>query len=102
MAKMNNEKLVQALGQADTEYQNGVIDNLRTLGGERGNAVVRFGLTGQGQTPNYQIEVMMDDGKAYAHTFNGKNHEPHTTDSFNKNNISKGFSLKELLRIFGR
>jgi len=99
---MTEEKLVQALGNTDKAYQSGVIENLRTLGGDRGDVVVRFGITGVGQTPHYQIEVMMDDGKAYARTFNGKNHAPCTgAQTFNKGNISKRrFSLKEMILIF--
>jgi len=99
MAKMTEKEIIQALGNTDKAYQIGVIENLRTLGGDRGDVVVRFGLTGVGQTPHYQIEVMMDDG---AHTFNGKNHAPCTgAQTFNKGNISKRrFSLKEMIRIF--
>ncbi len=95
MTNMNEDQLVQAIQNADNAYQDGVIQNLRELEAEGGKAAVRFGLTGEGQTPNYQIEV--------TYTFKGVNHESHERQAFKEGNITeRKFSLEELNRIFGR
>lgn len=52
------------------------------------NVVVRFGTTGKGVSPHYQIEVM-DDTK---HCINGLNHQTFVEtpeDQFDRNNLSE-------------
>ena len=59
---------------------------------------VRFGLTGSGQTPNYQVEV---EGRPRA-LFSGRSHKDWTraVDVFEPHNISEPFAYADLYAAF--
>lgn len=83
-------------------YFRGVLGNFGDLGfGPRSNrdACVRFGATGTGHAPNYQIEGD-DHSKA---CFHGPSHKPFDEEEFNNSNISEErFSYKEVQNMLAQ
>lgn len=83
-------------------YFKGVLGSFVKLGlGPKSdsNAYVRFGATGTGHAPNYQIEGD-DHSKA---CFHGPSHKPFNEEEFNNSNISEErFSYKEVQNMLAQ
>lgn len=70
-----------------------VIDNMRNFE----EAKVRFGETGQGIQPNYQVTFP----NGIVRTFRGSSHKPFSqAEEFNLDNLSEAFSLEDIKNIF--
>ena len=69
----------KSLSTLDLIFLRTVRDNMREDG-----SVVRFGVTGEGIKPNYQINFM----NGVIQTRNGLSHDHHKTDEFDPANIS--------------
>lgn len=88
---------------SDASYFRAVMRNMVNLGfGPRSNGAghVRFGRTGIGHAPNYQIEG--DDGSK--HVFNGLGHKEasHIEDEFADDRLSERFSYDQVQGMLAR
>ena len=98
MPNMTERMLIEALPNTKDAYKIGVLNNLLYL--ETGGvfAVVRFGITGTGKRPHYQIDV-----NEVMHTFRGDNHNAFGIPSFDEKDITdRRFTREELRQLFGR
>ncbi len=68
----------------------------------RHDARVRFGITGNGIQPNYQIEYQPEGGKpARTLAFRGSTHKPYgINEPFNEERISDAFAYWEIERAY--
>lgn len=88
-----NESNLPNLGRV---FLRKVLDNMRP---EISNSTVRFGQTGQGIRPNYQ--VTFENGVTRA--LNGSSHEAFDgADEFNSENVSGGFSFATIKGAYDR
>lgn len=87
---------------SDPSYFRGVMRSMVGLGfgpKHEGKAHVRFGTTGIGHSPHYQIEA--NDGAK--HCFSGRNHEDADEESFAEANLSEErFSYSEVQAMLER
>lgn len=58
---------------------------------------VRFGITGKGIHPNYQVI----DSKGFINTYNGRSHKKHKVDEFSQKNLSDVFD-KEVIYLIAQ
>lgn len=87
---------------ADHRYFRKVLGNMTALGfGPKhdGKAYVRFGNTGGGIAPNYQIQG--DDNAI--HCFGGRNHQTSTDDEFETGHLSEErFTYRDVTAMLAR
>ena len=87
---------------ADPSYFRQILGNMVALGYGRkheGKSHVRFGTTGIGHSPNYQIEG--DNG--LKNCFRGQNHEQSPEDEFDDSNLSEDrFTYSEVQAMLAR
>lgn len=77
------------------DYMSKVIENIRNRHGI--NSFVKFGLTGKGVEPNYQVI----DYKGGVFTYNGRSHDfDINTELYSENNLSRKFSYDDLINRF--
>lgn len=69
----------------NNEYLQGIHNNLSTHETKWGVVYIKFGLTGNGSHPNYQITG--ENGQMQ--TYKGINHEPDRSSEFDKNRLTK-------------
>lgn len=87
-----NEETVPTLGRVFLRH---VIDHMRG----HSKSTVRFGKTGQGIMPNYQ--VIFPNG--VTRTLRGSSHDTfEQTDAFDEERISRPFSLAEIHRAYDK
>lgn len=74
-----------------SDYYRSVLGN---MGGPKKNAMVRFGITGEGIAPNYEVSFE-NQSKT---TFGGRSHknDPGLADTFNEDNLSQYYSYNEV------
>lgn len=87
----------------DPSYFKGVLGNFVYLGHgpkRNGEAFVRFGLTGTGHGPNYQIEC--SDGRKIAFRGMGHSEASNIADAFEPENISEPFTYDDVVEMLKR
>jgi len=89
----------------DCSYFRGVMGNMVRLGcGKKSPEAgsVRFGRTGSGYAPNYQIERLQPDPEQFQ--FNGLGHSEvaHVDETFAPENISEQFSYSDVEQMLAR
>lgn len=88
---------LNSLDKLSDEYLRAVGNNMNIIGGSKVPVTVRFGVTGKGVSPNYQIE----GPQGVLGCFRGSNHERFTFHNgetfFNDKNLSISFLKKEVL-----
>lgn len=87
---------------SDPRYFSRVLGSMVAIGfgpKHEGKAHVRFGNTGKGHAPNYQIDTV-DGGK---HCFMGLNHQEASEEEFDTDNLSQErFSYSQVQSMLGR
>lgn len=83
----NKSNLENVLGRI---FLNCVLNNM--VGEE---SKVRFGITGKGIYPNYQII----DSRGFINTYNGRSHKKHKIDEFSQKNLSDVFDKEVIYSI---
>jgi hypothetical protein len=92
--KMTIEWDAEKIGNLDPELLKNVIDNMKNKVHEQPSVAVRFGTTGEGKRPNYEIVLR------FAYSAVAKSHERDLkVDKYADENLSREFSLTEIEEI---
>lgn len=85
------------------DYFRDVMLNMSTMIGKKENAFVRFGLTGIGVSPNYEIGAIEGPFQSQTFAFDGRSHERfHSPYPFDAANLSESFSYMEVRDMLKR
>lgn len=91
-----NELKLADLGRS---FLSKVFDNMRN----QPSATVRFGKTGTGVRPNYQVTFPIEGGEPIKHPRRGSTHKRYQdTEAFNEERISDPFTYEQIMIAAGR